>query len=313
MNWLSSILPIGLATLATAAIAGSVMQVSESPPRTSPSPTATPEAQAEQLQRRRHKITVKVAEIADLQVKEGQRVERTNIIADRGRERRRFNQQKQQLELTLTKLQSTTITPPTPPRAVPALRSLPPVSYLEQQAAIDQAKTAIAKVESEITTQKQVIAYLSELEHLNPLVLEHEQAQLGKLQQAHTAAVQAYKLAVGKLQSAKDRRGHQEYGASVDQSNRVEAVNQAQLAYQRQLADYEQRLRDKEFQLAQIDEKLRVIDDAIANLAVVRSPYDGRVRKIRDLGQGPDGLISFEIVLLVADAPGASSSPAVSQ
>ena len=169
---------------------------------------------------------------------------------------------------------------------------------------MDRAKTAIAKAESDLAARKQIILHLSELEHLDPLVLEHEQAQLGKLQQTHTAAVQDYKLAVGKLQAVKHSRAYQEYQASIDAARRVEEANQAQLSYQRQVAEYEQRLRTKEFQLAQVNEKLQGVENAIANLAVVRSPYDGRVRKIRDLGQSPDGLITFEVTLLVRSSPG---------
>ena len=311
---LRNLLPLGFGVLGTAAIALTLTHQISSPPRTSEAiaqPVASPTAEsAPQQQQRRHKITVKVSEVADLQVKEGQRVQRTNIIADRGRERRRLNAQKRQLQLTLNKLQSSTITPPTPPRAVPVVRSLPPVSYLEQEAAVEAAKTAIAKAERDIAAKKQIIVHLSELEHLEPLVLEHEQAQLGKLQQAHTAAVQGYKLAVGKLQTVKNGRAFQEYQASIDAARRVEEANQAQLRYQGQVAQYEQRLREKEFQLAQVNEKLQGMENAIANLAVVRSPYDGRVRKIRDLGQDPTGLITFEVTLLVADS-GAGRSAAL--
>ena len=306
MNW-RNLLPIGFGVLGTVAITLTLAHQINSPPRTSEAlaqPAPPSPAPQQQQQQRRHKITVKVAEVADLQVKEGQRVQRTNIIADRGRERRRLNAQKRQLQLTLDKLKSSTITPPTPPRAVPVVRSLPPVSYLEQEAAVDRAKTAIAKAESDLAARKQIILHLSELEHLDPLVLEHEQAQLGKLQQTHTAAVQDYKLAVGKLQAVKHSRAYQEYQASIDAARRVEEANQAQLSYQRQVAEYEQRLRTKEFQLAQVNEKLQGVENAIANLAVVRSPYDGRVRKIRDLGQSPDGLITFEVTLLVRSSPG---------
>lgn len=307
MNW-RNLLPIGFGVLGTVAITLTLAHQINSPPRTSEAlaqpVTPSPASQQQQQQQRRHKITVKVAEVADLQVKEGQRVQRTNIIADRGRERRRLNAQKRQLELTLNKLKLSQITPPNPPRAVPVMRSLPPASYLEQEAAVEAAQAAIAKAESDIEAKKQMIQYLSELPNLDPLVMEHEQAKLAQLQQAHTAAVKGYQLAAGKLQTAKQGRAYREYEASLDAARRVEEANQAQLNYQRQVAEYEQRLRTKEFQLAQVHEKLQGVENAIANLAVVRSPYDGRVRKIRDLGQSPDGLITFEVTLLVRSSAG---------
>ena len=305
---LRNLLPIGFGILGTAAIALTLSTQLNAPPRTSEaiaqlaaSPTAAPVPQQPQPQRR-HKITVKVAEVGDLKVEEGQRLQRTNIIADRGRERRRLNAQKRQLQLTLNKLKSSQITPPNPPRVVPVVRSLPPASYLEQEAAVEAAQSAIASAESNIEAKKQTMAYLAELPNLDPQVMEHEQAKLGQLQRYHTAAVKDYQLAAGKLQTAKQGRAYREYEASLNAARRVEEANQAQLNYQRQVAEYEQRLRDKEFQLAQVNEKLQGVENAIANLAVVRSPYDGRVRKIRDLGQDPTGLITFEVTLLVADA-----------
>ena len=72
------------------------------------------------------------------------------VIADRERERSRrdplrgarLTSQKQQLELSLQRLKTSTITPPTPPRPVPVVKALPPVSFAEHQAAIEKAKAA---------------------------------------------------------------------------------------------------------------------------------------------------------------------------
>ena len=59
----------------------------------------------------------------------------------------RLTSQKQQLNLSLQRLQSSTITPPTPPRQVPAVKALPPVSYSEHQAGIEKAKAAGSRSE----------------------------------------------------------------------------------------------------------------------------------------------------------------------
>ena len=79
--------------------------------------------------------------------------------------------------------------------------------------------------------------------------MEHEQAKLKQLKLNHTAAVREYQLAMGKMQTAKSDRSYQEYQASINTARRVEEMNQARLNYQRQLAEYEQRLTDREFQL----------------------------------------------------------------
>ena len=85
-------------------------------------------------------------------------------------------------------------------------------------------------------------------------------------------------------------------------------MNQARLNYQRQLAEYEQRLTDREFQVTQLQEKLNNVDNAIARsapakliatLAVIKSPYNGTIRRVKWLGQSADGTLSAQVVLMV--------------
>ena len=71
---------------------------------------------------------------------------------------------------------------------------------------------------------------------------------------------------MGKMQTAKDSRKYQEYQASIDSARRVEKINQARLNYQRQLAEYEQKLTDREFQVTQLQDKLNNVENAIAFL-----------------------------------------------
>ena len=47
----------------------------------------------------------------------------------------------------------------------------------------------------------------------------------------------------------------------------------------------EQRVTDREFQTTQLQEKLNNVDNAIATLAVIKSPYAGTVRRVKWLGQ----------------------------
>jgi DNA polymerase/3'-5' exonuclease PolX len=68
--------------------------------------------------------------------------------------------------------------------------------------------------------------------------------------------------------------------------------------------NYEQRLRDRDFQLAQTRLRVDEVENAIANLAVVRSPYAGRIRRIKWLGQDSSGLLSAEITLMVRSSAG---------
>ncbi len=76
-------------------------------------------------------------------------------------------------------------------------------------------------------------------------------------------------------------------------------MNQARLNYQRQLSEYEQRLTDREFQVTQLIEKLNNVENAIATLAVIKSPYNGTVRRVSWLGQSADGTLTAEVTLMV--------------
>ncbi len=248
---------------------------------------------------KRLNITVSISEPDDLKISEGSQVKTGDIIADRERERTRLTAQEKQLQLSLDRLQAANITPPAAPQPVPPVMALPPVSYLEQTAAVEKTKSQIASLESEVELKQEEITYLKSVKNLDPIILEHEQAKLKQLKLNHTAAVREYQLAMGKLQTARNSRQYQEYRASLDTARRVEEQNQARLNYQRQLAEYEQRLTDREFQVTQLQEKLNDIQNQIATISVVKSPYNGTVRRVSWLGQSPDGSLSAQVTLMV--------------
>ena len=259
-----------------------------------PSPPKQMELPAESEGPRRLTISVSVSDPADLKVKEGDRVKPGQLLADRGRERRRLEAQAKQLNLVMHRLELSTITPPLPPATPPALIS---PTYLEQNAAIDQAKTSVEQAESAIQAKHQEMDYLAQLPNLDPLILDHESVKLNQLQLEHTAAVRDYQLALGQRSTAEYEHSRT---MAIDASTR----NRDQLSYQSQWAQYEQRLRDRDYQLSQTQLKLDEIQNEIATLSVVRSPYAGRIRRVKWLGQGTDGLLSAEISLMVRASAG---------
>lgn len=293
------LIPYLMAGLAFAAVA--VAQ-----PAPQPGPAPAPQVAANSP--RRLTISVSLQDPEDLAVKEGDRVKAGDLIADRGRERQRLEFQQQQLVLTAEKLRTAAITPPLPPAPVPPLAELPPNSYLEQEAAIARAQASVEAIAQEIELKKQEIGYLENLAQLDPLVLEHEHANLAELQRSHTTAIRDYQVTVGKLNSAREASAYNEYQHGLSMAQRVEQANQAALAYQQQMLAYEQRLRDRDYQVSQTELKLAEVEDAIAALAVVRAPYDGRVRRVRWLGQGTDGALNAEIVLLVSSGDGGGAA-----
>lgn len=292
--------------LSGVAIAG--VAVAQTPLTPQSAPDIAPQTSSDDSGPTRLTITVAVADPEDLKVEQGDRVDQGQLIADRTRERERLEAQQAKLQLTIERLEGATITAPLPPATAPPI--LEP-TYLEENAAIARAEATVDQAEAAIAAKQQEITYLSALANLDPLVMEHERAKLAELQREHTAAVRDYQLTLGK-------RSTTEYRHSVTLAESVSAQNRAALEYQQQWAHYEQRLRDRDYQLSQVQLQLEGVEDAIAALAVVRSPYSGRIRQVKWLGQGPDGSLSVELTLLVRDSaaapvsgeqPGLSSDP----
>jgi hypothetical protein len=305
MEWLSNLISYGLAAAGVVFVSTNSIPVSDNQSdNLSASPVTTvqpPQTDKATTSPRRLTVTVKVAEPQDLKIAEGQEIKQGDIISDRISEKNRLTSQQQILQLSLERLKAASVTPPTPPAPTPVVKALPSVSYLEQVAAVEKTKAAIASIESELDLKKQEIDYLSQVPNLDPIILEHEQTKLDELKRNHTAAVREYQLAMGKLQTAKDNRKYQEYQASVSEAQRIEQMNQSRLNYQRQLAEYEQRLADREFQVSQLQARLNDVDNQIASLAQVKAPYSGTVRRIRWLGQSPDGSLTAEVTVMVGN------------
>lgn len=252
---------------------------------------------------RRLMINVAVADPSDLKVGQGEYLQPGQLIADRGRDRQRLEAQKRYLELTLQRIEETPISAPLSPQKRAVI--IEP-TYLEEQAAIDRAKALVDQAEAMIEAKRQEIGYLGELANLDPLVMEHEQAKLAELQNAHTAAVRDYQLAAGKRSTA-------EYDHSIRMAEDDSSRNYEMLTYQRQVAEYEQRLRDRDYRYSQTQLSLDEVENAIATLAVVKSPYAGRVRRVKWTGQSADGMLSAEITLMVRGDASASSGDDVSE
>lgn len=252
---------------------------SEQNPSSTQSTTETP---------RRLSINVIISDPSDLKVSSGDRVLSGQLIADRTAERKRLESQKAQLTLNLERIQSATITPPLPPEAVPAIADLPPADYLEEESAV-----AIAQLNHDAKAKE--LELLAQVPELEPIILEHESAELKELEQR-------LRLEQGRLNKSRQERGYEEYQHSITKARRIEELNTAQSFYQQQWANYEENVRLKDFQVAQSLLKLNEIDNAIASLSTVRAPYDGVVRNIKWLEQNAAGLLSAEVTIII-DSP----------
>ncbi len=103
-------------------------------------------------------------------------------------------------------------------------------------------------------------------------------------------------VAIAGLQAAKDARAYQEYQASISAATRIEQSNTALSNYQEQLIAAEEQKREQAFQIATVNAKISEIDEKIASLSVVTSPYTGTIKKIKWLGQS-DRALNVELTL----------------
>jgi len=274
---------------------------------------------------RLHKITLAVTEPSDLKIKAGSVVSAGQIIADQEGERDRLNQKKAELNLAIERLQNQIITKPQKPleplapKPVPPLKNLGDISYQQYEAAIEKAKKELDRAAAELALKDRQIDYIKGIEGIDPAVIEHELAASAQLEaKAKNAAIEI-NLAEGKLITAKQERQQREYQHSLDVAKRIEEANTAQsfyqrqvaenlIAYQRQSADYEKEQRERDYRLTQTRLQLSAIDDSISKLSVIRSPYDGTVRRIKFTGQ-IDNKLGVDISLVVSlDGDGSATN-----
>jgi hypothetical protein len=248
---------------------------------------------------RRLSITVNIDSPDDLKVNEGDRLTEGQIIASRDRKKQELNRYKQQVELSLAKLKSFQPLPPTIPVEIPLLKALPPISYLEHEAAVDSAKTNIDFIEQEIQNKEEEIEFYHNLSHVDNNIIEHEKAKLEDIKQRHTKAIKDYQLALGKLETAKNHRTYTEYEASLNKIRRIEQLNQQQQNYERDLALYQQRKSEQEFRITQLNNNLSEVQEKLNSLSNTTSPYNGTVRRIKWLGQSSDGVLTAEVSLMI--------------
>jgi hypothetical protein len=336
-----------------------------------PDRTLGPDSSSGDNEPKELRMSLSLSSLQELKVKQGEAIAVGQVVADRTEERLRLVAQRQELVLSLNKIQQTTVPGPLEPRPMPEVKDLPPISYDEEEAAISAAGVNVRQAERELareqdklreppiaeaSTVRRVEASVKEkqrlldnqhrkidavhtLKDLPPNILLHEQEVFKQkeadLQQAQadlqeaqekveaarkdrvdkvqhlTMALEKAKseqeIAISKLQTAKDRRAYQEYEASITAARRKEEHNQTLQGYSRQLQETENRERDRSFQAAQIQVKVAELDDQLASLGIVSSPYAGTIQRIKVTGQN-DKNISVEVTLATAAGTGSTAS-----
>lgn len=240
----------------------------------------------------------------DLRVREGDWVMAGQVLSDRVRDRQRLTTQQEELRLQIAKVKQP-IPNPVPLRPVPAVASLPAPNFLEPVADVERMKLKAAAAQRRKEAQQRKLDLLQTLpsNELPEAVIPHEQAVLADYERQVDQANADVLLAQATLAQAQNERQYQEYQHSLEISKRAIALQQAELQHQQQRQEQEKQSRDQEFQLAQLNTQRQALEAQLQAIASTRSPYSGKIRRIKWTGQS-DQALTVELTLALAGSPG---------
>lgn len=297
--------------------------IAQSSPIISQPLTSAPAQNSQRL----HKMSLELSQPEDLKIAIGDVVSAGQVIADQVAERQKLNIKKEELTLSLKRVEESKIvepikiSEPEKPKEPAPLLALPEISYQQHEAAISKAQSEVKQAEEVLSLKRREIDFIKGIAGIDPAIIEHEQSRIAELENKLENAESELELAEGKLLSAKAERARDEYQHQLNLARRTEEQNQAlsfyqkqvsdiQMDYQRQLTNFQNEIRERDYQTTQLKLQLSAIDDKISQLAIIRSPYSGQVKRIRFTGQN-DNKLNVEVSLIInAGNTGTNSSPA---
>lgn len=282
------------------------------------------------------KIRLTLTTPADLRVKQGSQIVAGQILSDRITERQRLQTQRQQLELSLKKLQIPLpeLTLPSPPPTLnklpPVSYRQETAQITLKTGELQQVKAKIAQQQQKITqllslsqvkglamkpTDVRVASVptrtfptfvtidglaLSEAEGqpLPPVetIIEHERAKLSQMETEREKAKIQLEVARAALSAAKEKRLQEEYQLALEENRRAITLQNQQLEVDKQRAVRAAQLQEREYNQAVIRTRIQEIDNALVQLATVKAPYPGTVKRLKWQGQN-DRLLTVELTL----------------
>ncbi|WP_211293115.1 hypothetical protein, partial [Brunnivagina elsteri] len=201
----------------------------------------------------------------------------------------------------------------------------------EKRAEAEKSEAALRQAQEKVNEQEELLRSMRDMK-LEVPVIRHETAKLAQLQseleQAQSAlereraklnasavmqqqelqnlqigvqlARSELNMASSRLETAKSNRKLVEYKASIESVQRIEQENNSQQSYSQQQAQYAQSLRDRDYQLAQLNLSLSSIDDKLALIPAVRSPRNGYIRRIKNW-TGNNG--KYQTIVTISSIP----------
>ncbi|MEN9517814.1 MAG: hypothetical protein RLZZ381_402 [Cyanobacteriota bacterium] len=218
----------------------------------------------------RHTITLVLSQLSDLKVEEGQRINAGDIISDRTSEKTKLQAKRQRLDDSLTKARL----------PLNALKPVPSPSFQTELAALKQAQFNLDAIVEQLNNFDDSL-YFKDPWHVQ--VFESEKVQ--------------------KLADLK----RQELEASINVEKAIASLDEAKLSYQKQqyehslkVSDYQTLMQKQQEQVNSLQTQLDVVDDELDKLTSVYSPYRGKVRRVKILGQN-ERSITAEVTLDIKD------------
>jgi DNA repair exonuclease SbcCD ATPase subunit len=214
----------------------------------------------------RHTITLVLNQLSDLKVEEGTRINAGDLISDRTTERTKLKAKRQRLADSLAKAKL----------PLNALKPVPSPSFQTELASLKQAQFNLDQIAHQISNFDQKI-YHKDPWHVQ--VFESEKVQ--------------------ELADLKRR----ELEASINVEKAIASLDEAKLNYQKQqyehslkVSDYQTSLQKQQEQVNSLQTQLDTVDEELEQLTSVYSPYRGKVRRVKILGQN-ERSITAEVTL----------------
>jgi hypothetical protein len=211
------------------------------------------------------KVVLTITSPSDLKVKQGERIERGAVLSDRSLDRRRLLLQQKQIKLQLQHLDTIRLD-----------KSLPPVSFAAQQAAIARAQVDLAIKQHAVTVQQARLSEIARLSKPQPLVRDHESARLELVDLERQQAASQLEVERARLQSAREERAFTE---------------------QQRMLELDAKRLQVELMKTQLQTRLAEIEEKLQLLSEVRAPFSGIVKRVQWEEQRDHNII---LVLLIA-------------
>jgi hypothetical protein len=139
---------------------------------------------------------------------------------------------------------------------------------------------------------------LKTIEGLPPEIFDHEVEKTREGEAAYSLQVSQLKKAEAELERAKREQKQAEYEFRLAEGTRAVAIQTHELERSNQLQRQREAVADRAYKKATLTQQLTQIDNAIALLSSVKSPYSAKVQRVKFSEQNDQALI-VDIVLAI--------------